>query len=164
MFNKNSQGARGGKLASANVALIVAVVLALAAAAVAVWLYRENDRLKNDPQTIQKAQDKETDVLVAKVGRLIALPGDEKPVVATVEDKEKLKDQPFFNDAQNGDKLIIYTTAKKAIVYRESENKIINVGPIAVTAEDQNAVPEGTTPTTEQPTQPAPQTPQTQRP
>lgn len=163
MFNRNSQGARGGKLASTTVALVVAVVLAVAAVAVAAWLYRENNELKNDPKTIQKAQDKETEALVAKVGRLMALPGDEKPVVATVEDKEKLKDQPFFNDAQNGDKLIIYTTAKKAIVYRESENKIINVGPIAVTAENQNAAPEGTTPTTEQPAQPAPQTPQNQQ-
>lgn len=67
-----------------------------------------------------------------KVGKLLTLPTDEQPTVATVQDKEKLKDQPFFKDAQNGDKLLIYTKAQKAIIYREEGNKLINVGPVTL--------------------------------
>lgn len=70
--------------------------------------------------------------MTEKVGKLIALPADETPTIATVEDKTKLADQAFFSAAENGDKLLIYTKAQKAIVYRPSTNQIINVGPISI--------------------------------
>jgi hypothetical protein len=74
----------------------------------------------------------ETDALIASVGRLIALPGDENPTVATVTDIDKVKDQPFFKNAQNGDKVLIYTKAQKAIIYRPGENRIIEVGAVNI--------------------------------
>ena len=74
--------------------------------------------------------------LTQSVSRLMALPSDEVPTVATIEDRSKLDNQPFFEDAKDGDKILIYTEAKKAIVYREGENKIINVGPIAINADN----------------------------
>ena len=55
----------------------------------------------------------EADVLIATVGKLISLPTDEKPTIATVTDIEKVKDQPFFKSAKNGDKVLIYTKAQK---------------------------------------------------
>lgn len=67
---------------------------------------------------------------MSAVGKLMVLPSDETPTLATVLDKEQLKDQPFFADSQNGDKILIYTKAKKAIIYRLDGNKLINVGPI----------------------------------
>lgn len=78
------------------------------------------------------AAQAETDALVSSVGKLIALPNDEKPTVATVTDIEKVKDQPFFKNAKNGDKVLIYTKAQKAIIYRESENRIIEVGAVNI--------------------------------
>lgn len=74
----------------------------------------------------------EVDALVAEVGKLITLPSDEKPTVATITDVEKLKDQPFFVNAKNGDKVLIYTNAKKAILYRSEEKKIIEVGAVNI--------------------------------
>lgn len=74
----------------------------------------------------------EVDALVTEVGKLITLPSDEKPTVATITDVEKLKDQPFFVNAQNGDKVLIYTNAKKAILYRSEEKKIIEVGAVNI--------------------------------
>lgn len=74
----------------------------------------------------------EVDRLVSEVGSLIALPSDEKPTVATITDIEKLKDQPFFKNAKNEDKVLIYTNAKKAILYRASEKRIIEVGAVNI--------------------------------
>jgi hypothetical protein len=80
--------------------------------------------------TSTKVTSSETDKLVADVGKLIKLPADEKPTLATVTDVEKVKDQSLFKDAQNGDKVLVYTTAKKAILYRPTDNKIIEIGAI----------------------------------
>lgn len=82
--------------------------------------------------TKQELDDKQQKKLIETIGRLIELPTDEKPTIATVADVEKLKNQPFFLHAQNGDILLIYPTAKKAILYRPTLNKIIEVAPIAI--------------------------------
>lgn len=74
----------------------------------------------------------EVDMLVAEVGKLLALPSDEKPTVATITDVEKLKEQTFFKNAMNNDKVLIYTKAKKAILYRPSEKKIVEVGAVNI--------------------------------
>lgn len=73
-------------------------------------------------------QQKETAALLEEVSKLMALPKDEAPTVATVSDIEKLKGQSFFKSAQNGDKMLIYASTKKAILYRPSEKRIIDVG------------------------------------
>ncbi len=41
------------------------------------------------------------------------------------------KGQPFFANAQVGDKVLIYYKAKKAILYNPTDNKIVEVGPIS---------------------------------
>lgn len=76
------------------------------------------------------ATEEEIKNIVEKVGRLIELPSSEIPTVATVSNKEKLKEQLFFNKSENGDKVLIFTQAKKAILYRPKTNKIIEVSPI----------------------------------
>ena len=54
------------------------------------------------------------------------LPTDEEPTIATVSDLEKLKDQPFFKDAKEGDTVLIYDKAAKIILYDPVANKIVN--------------------------------------
>lgn len=104
------------------VALIIAVGLAG-------YFYWEVMQLKKNPQ---QASQKEVQELVAKVSQLIVLPEGETPTVATVSDPEKLKDQAFFTKAQKGDKVLIYTNAKKAILYSPTANKIVEVAPINI--------------------------------
>ena len=83
----------------------------------------------------------EVKAITDKLGQLIELPSDEEPSVATVLDKEKLMDQAFFAKSENGDKVVIYTKASKAILYRESINKIIEVAPITITQPETSSSP-----------------------
>jgi hypothetical protein len=104
-------------------------VLVIALAAATAYFYVQYSDLKADPA---KESQAEVDRLVAQVSKLIVLPEDEKPTVATVTDVEKLKDQPFFARAENGNKVLIYTQAKKAILFDPIENKLIEVAPINI--------------------------------
>lgn len=122
---------RNSRALTAFLLLLVVIGFGLAA-----WLYMANQDLKKNPtQTAQQQQQNKAADVKAKVAKLIDVPKDEPPTLATVTDKEKLKDQPFFKDAQNGDQILIFPQVKKAIIYREKENKLINVGPIAITSD-----------------------------
>ncbi len=73
---------------------------------------------------------KEVKMLTERLGAIMVLPEGEDPTVATVVDPEKLKDQPFFARAKKGDKVLIYTNARKAILYDSVAHKIIEVMPL----------------------------------
>lgn len=111
----------------ASVAVIVAVLLFIAG--YFFWKYTE---LKKNPDVIAQETSK---LLVEKINKLYALPGDEEPTVAKIKDKSKLGDQEFFKNAENDDYILIYTNGKLALIYREKENKLINVGPISIDSE-----------------------------
>lgn len=102
------------------------IVIAVLAIQVIV-LYKQISGLKQNPQQIAQEVTKE---LIAEVGELILLPADEAPTVATVSDPEKLKDQPFFANAKAGDKVLIYTKAKKAFLYDPVGHKVVEVAPV----------------------------------
>ena len=78
--------------------------------------------------------------LMADVSQLITLPTNEMPTVATVTDPTKLKDQPFFTDAKVGDRVLIYTGAKKAILYDPVARKIMQVAPLFLGATQASAM------------------------
>jgi len=75
----------------------------------------------------EAVSERERDELVAEVSKLIILPPGETPTIATVSDLEALKGEPFFKNAQKGDKVLIYSEAKKAILYSVTLKKIIDV-------------------------------------
>lgn len=106
------------------------------------------------PSIIKEEEDR----LIKRVGELIDLPGDERPTIATVSDKEKIKNQPFFGKAENGDKVLIYTNNKKVILYRPNEDRIVEVGAVNINQQGQEGVegasvtPTTTTTPTESPT------------
>lgn len=81
---------------------------------------------------LQKSAQAEVKQLVSQVGKLMDLPQGEDPTVATITDISKLKDQPFFAQAQNGDKVLIYTNSKKAILFDPKADKIIDVAPVNI--------------------------------
>lgn len=111
--------------------IFVLVVLAIASAPSYYFYnkYQKSQELLKNPTA---AARQETQALTQRVGSLIELPANEDPTIATVTDQTKLKDQPFFSNAKNDDKVLIYTQAKKAILYRPSTNKIIEVSTVNI--------------------------------
>lgn len=74
----------------------------------------------------------DTAKVMAEVGSLIELPIGETPTLATVTDKEKLAEQPFFQKAENGDKVIIYSASGRAILYRPATKKVVDMTTVNV--------------------------------
>jgi hypothetical protein len=107
-----------------KIMLAIVALIFLAMAGATVFLYHEWKQFKSEKNI---ASRDEISAITKKIGKYMDLPSDETPTMATVSDREKLKDQPFFTKAQNGDKVLIYTQAQKAILYRPAENKVIEV-------------------------------------
>lgn len=85
--------------------------------------------------------------LTEEIRMVMELPDGETPTLATVTDTQKLADQPFFQKAQNGDKVLIYTNNGRAILYRPSvksgeRGKIVDVTTINVTPQAVPVTPE----------------------
>lgn len=99
------------------------LVFAIAAA----FFFKQYQEVKNNPEAVNKATSQR---IVEKVQGLFYLPPEE-PTVAQIEDKSKLEKQSFFDSAQNGDYLLVYSEAKLALIYREKDNKLVNVGPVS---------------------------------
>jgi len=91
---------------------------------------KNNTKLGQFDSETQAGAQTEAEKLVIEIGRLLVLPTDEQPTVATVTDLEALKGQPFFLNAKIGYKVLIYTKAKKAILYDPQARKIVEVAPI----------------------------------
>lgn len=122
-----------GKFSWRRALVTLIVVAAIVVAAVFGIKYRNAqnhaNELASNPQAAAKAAVQST---VDAVGKLVQLPANETPTLATVTDASKLKNQAFFAKAENGDKVLIYTQAKLAVLYRPSTNKVINLAPLVI--------------------------------
>ena len=110
---------------------IAAIVVAVAAVIFAGWLLMQNQQLqKKETATTSTKSDITNEEVAKKVSAVYDAP-KETPSVAKVADKSKLPNEPFFQNAKQGDYVLIYPTAKIALIYRLSENKVVNIGPIS---------------------------------
>lgn len=89
---------------------------------------------------MQATTESELKQVIDKVGKLMQLPVG-TPTLATVTDETKLADQSFFKNAENGDKVLIFPD--KAILFRPSANKIIEVAQVNLNEQNQ-MTPTGT--------------------
>lgn len=113
-----------------NAARFLLLIISYIIVGVAVWQIQAQV-WKPDAAKQQALAEKEVKDVVTRVGSLMILPSNETPQVATIEDAESLaKTQAFFANSTNGDQILIYLKDQKAIIYRPSENIIVNVGPI----------------------------------
>lgn len=130
MDEENKKTKKGFPIQS--VGIITAFILVIAGIAGTYYFYNKYNNTKallSNPSAINKA---ESEALLEKLKKLMVLP-DEEPSIATILDINKLKDQPFFTNAENGDKVIIYTKAQIAILYSPGKNLIVNVAPVSTT-------------------------------
>jgi hypothetical protein len=84
--------------------------------------------------------------LTKQIGASFQLPAGETPTLATVSDASKVRSQAFFKDTQNGDKVLLYSKAGEAILYRPSTKKIISVAPVNLNGTGSGASSSTTTP------------------
>lgn len=87
------------------------------------WQYKRTQALSGE---------KVIEDIKTEIGELMILPDNEEPTLATVTDREKLTEQSFFEKAENGDRILIYSQSGRAILYRPSIKKIIDVTAINI--------------------------------
>lgn len=135
--------------------VIVAMIVGLG------WFANEYMNTKNqikqltDPKTSGQT---EIQIITGVVSRVIDLPKDEEPTLATVNDVSKLQGQSFFKNAQNGDKVLIYSKSGRALLYRPVQNRVIEFTSISLGSSNgsnsqTNTQTQTTTPQTAAPTQ-----------
>jgi hypothetical protein len=113
------------KLNKAGMLVVGLVVIVLVGAVgTSVYFYKKANR---NPQ---EDASKDLANTIKLVGKHIVLPTDEMPTMATVSDPAKLKDQPFFANAKKGDKVLIYSESRKAVLYNPETDRVVEVAPI----------------------------------
>lgn len=123
------------KLAAIGVALLLLAVL--------VVLIKDRSSLQrqvnqlNTQSTPEQDQANELVNIQTELSKFMELPANETPTLATVSDAEKVQNQAFFKNAQDGDKVLLYAKSGKAILYRPTTKKVIEVAQINTPAADQ---------------------------
>jgi len=129
---------RGGRL----IPKIILLLGILAIAGLFVWAEIERRQVSDQLQTTEKELEevrKSTQEsgqeaaqrVLERVRALIDIPTEPQPTVATIVDIERLREaNEFYNQAENGDHLII--TEKRAILYDPDRNIVIDVVPVRV--------------------------------
>ena len=122
----------GAILSTASVAMIIGVAIGAGGS----WITYE----KSTPisltasSTAPVVEKKSSETIVERVGKLLLLPADESPTIAAVSDISKLQDQLFFKNAKNGDVVLMFAKAQRAVLFDPELNKIIEVAPLTVDA------------------------------
>jgi hypothetical protein len=114
------------------------IVLIVLAAGIGGVLYYKNraEKVESDPTSAQKEKNQaETDRVLGSLKLILTIDETEAPTVARVEDPAKLQSSnaEFYKNVQTGDYLVIFP--KRAIIFRESTNQIINIAPIINTSD-----------------------------
>ena len=128
-----SSGTRMPKLRlPANKKQLYTGLIILIAIIPTIYFYVQNKNTENKLNNLQQKSQASDDLntVIDQIGKLVILPTGEQPTLATVSDITKLKGQPFFTNAANGDRILVYPKVKKVILYRPSLNKIVEMAPL----------------------------------
>lgn len=135
-----------------NRLVIIAVlsILLVGSLSVSGYFYMQWKKVTTVVVVDPEKEREEVQEITAVVGTFLELPSGEEPTIATVVDREKLRNQSFFNSSENGDKVLIYSIAQKAILYRPSTQKVVEVAPIYFNKEQLDQVQAPTAPIPEE--------------
>ena len=128
---------------------LIAGIVVVVAFVPALYFYREYTNTKKSLETAKSEMAKTGNAFITDLRTVMLLP-DEEPTIATVDDVEKVKMNAFFTNAETGDKVVIFKSMKKAILYRPSIKKIIDMAPVNVASTPATSVSPPVTPTSAQ--------------
>lgn len=116
----------------ATISFVLALIIGILIGLGGYWMFTKVSS-KIAPSPISQTSQVQVKDLIARVGKLVILPVGEDPVVATINDADSLtKQQVFYKGSINGDVVLVYQKAAKAIVYSPSRNIIVNIGPVVL--------------------------------
>jgi hypothetical protein len=119
-----------------NWKVILTITIVAISIGTAAYFWNEARNTHNQsPETVATKNQEESDKVVESLGKILYLDGDSKPTVARIENPEILRNTnaEFYKNTQAGDYLVLYPN--RAIIYRLSENQIINFAPIINTSQ-----------------------------
>ncbi len=116
-----------------SIMLILFLGVFIGLSATTVYFYRKYQSIKRN---LDQIQNQERETIIASIKRFMDLPTEEDPTLATVTDKEMLKEQDFFKRAENGDKVLLYPKSGKAILYRPSTGRVVEFAPLILGASE----------------------------
>lgn len=108
---------------------LVIIIFTLIAVFFGTVIYFKLNKIKID-KPIPVINEAEKTTLISKVSRLYLFPEGEVPTIAIVSDPKLLGDQAFFTESKKGDNVLIFLKSGKAVLYRPSIDKIIEISPI----------------------------------
>lgn len=130
---------------------VMVALLLVTAVGAAIFFYMQWQRVQGqikqatETNQLQSGPDEETqkqiENIIKTLREVVLLPEGETPTLVRVTDKEKLtENKEFFQDAENGDIVLVYTQARKAYLFRPSTGKLVNLAPINLTGEARNNI------------------------
>jgi hypothetical protein len=125
--------------------IIISVVVLLTLAILGIGAYlvlgknspeQSTETTQSDTSTSSNTTNTSSEIY-EKVGKHMILPTGETPTVVPVTNKEELGNEELFKNVQNGDMFLVFTESKLAVVYRESEDKIVTVSTLDLSSQPQ---------------------------
>ncbi|TSC70212.1 MAG: hypothetical protein CEO12_527 [Parcubacteria group bacterium Gr01-1014_46] len=108
---------------------VIVICLLVLFICISVFMFIKYNKLNSD---FKKLTSIEGLSLTERVSRLVFLPENEEPRIITIINEEEIVNEPFFKNAKVGDSVLVYINARKAFIYRNSENKIVEIAPIII--------------------------------
>lgn len=121
---------RSGRQNTRWLLYVVAGLLLAGSVAFGVIYFQKYQQLNS--MSAAEFEQRENDRIISKIAKIYTLPAEEQPEIAIVKDKEALRQNPFFEQAENGDFVVIFRDAKLALLYRPGEDRLVKVGPLNV--------------------------------
>lgn len=115
-----------------KILLIIAlcVIQVILVSVPAVYFYRKYTQLAKSNTSATAGID--VKAITAKVGKLVDIPTDEDPTIASITDTSKLSGQYFYAKAKTGDLVILFAHAQRAILYDPKANKVLEMSQISL--------------------------------
>ena len=118
-----------------NTTVMMGVLLVVALAAAAFFWNESREANSKTDEAIAARNAEESNEVVANLNKTLLTESEAEPTVARVEEPQLLRDAnpDFYKNVEVGDYLVLYP--QRAIIFRNTEKRIINVAPIIDTSQ-----------------------------